>query len=118
MDAFDVHSCTQPFGPNQRVTIMEARIFQPTKTAMQSGHANTKNWVLEFAPESARGIDSLMGWTSSSDMNSQIQLRFSNKEAAAAFAEKHGLPYRVDEPKRRDTHKRAYADNYRYDKVK
>ena len=97
---------------------MEARIFRPSRTAMQSGHANTRNWVLEFAPESARGIDSLMGWTSSSDMNSQIRLNFSTKETAAAFAEKHGLPYRIDDPKPRTTHMRTYADNYRYDKVK
>ena len=97
---------------------MEARIYQPTKNAMQSGRANTKQWVLEFAPEAARGIDSLMGWTSSSDMNSQVELRFPNKEAAMAFADKHGLAYRVDEPKARALHKRAYADNYRFDKVK
>ena len=97
---------------------MEARIFRPAKNAMQSGRANTKHWVLEFAPETARGIDSLMGWTSSSDMNSQVELRFQSSEAAAAFAEKHGLPYRIDEPKARATHKRTYADNYRYDKVK
>ena len=96
---------------------MEARIYQPTKNAMQSGRANTKQWVLEFAPETARGIDSLMGWTSSSDMNSQIQLRFSGKEAATAFADKHGLAYSVDEPKARGLHKRTYADNYRFDKV-
>ena len=95
---------------------MEALIYKPAKTAMQSGLANSKQWVLEFAPEVARGIDSLMGWTSSSDMNSQVQVRFSTKEAAQAFAEKHGLPYRIDEPKQRQVQKRAYADNYRYNK--
>ncbi len=97
---------------------MEALIYQPAKTAMQSGRANTKQWVLEFLPEVARGIDSLMGWTSSSDMNSQVQVRFSTKEAAQAFAEKHGLPYRIDEPQRRHVQKRTYADNYRHNKVK
>ncbi len=97
---------------------MEARIYQPAKTAMQSGRANTKHWLLEFAPQTARGIDSLMGWTSSSDMDAQVQLRFPTRDAARAFAEKHRLPYRIDEPKQRRVHKRAYADNYRYDKVK
>ena len=96
---------------------MEARIYRPAKTAMQAGHANTRQWVLEFAPEAALSIDSLMGWTSSSDMNAQLQLRFPSREAACAFAQKHGLPYRVDEPAPRRLHKRAYADNYRYDKV-
>ena len=97
---------------------MEARIYRPAKTAMQSGRANTRHWVLEFAPEAARGIDSLMGWTSSSDMNAEVRLRFPSREAACAFAEKHGLLYRVDEPRSRRLHKRAYADNYRYDKVR
>ena len=49
---------------------MEALIYKPAKTAMQSGLANSKQWVLEFTPEVARGMDSMMGWTSSSDMNS------------------------------------------------
>ncbi|HWK40101.1 MAG TPA: NADH dehydrogenase ubiquinone Fe-S protein 4, partial [Hyphomicrobium sp.] len=29
---------------------MVARIFKPAKTAMQSGEARTKDWVLEYAP--------------------------------------------------------------------
>lgn len=42
---------------------MEARIYQPTKTAMQSGKANTRFWVLEFEPEECKKIEPLMGWT-------------------------------------------------------
>ena len=35
---------------------MRARIYQPAKTAMQSGTAKTTGWVLEFAPRlRARG---------------------------------------------------------------
>ena len=30
---------------------MHARIYKPSKTAMQSGQANTKAWVLDFEPE-------------------------------------------------------------------
>ena len=29
---------------------MRARIYKPAKTAMQSGEARTKEWVLEFEP--------------------------------------------------------------------
>ena len=46
---------------------MVARIYKPAKTAMQSGVARTKRWILEYAPENARQIDPLMGWTSSDD---------------------------------------------------
>ena len=31
---------------------MRARIYQPPKTAMQSGWAGTHEWVLEFEPSS------------------------------------------------------------------
>ncbi|MGB6589647.1 MAG: NADH dehydrogenase ubiquinone Fe-S protein 4, partial [Pseudolabrys sp.] len=29
---------------------MSARIYKPSKTAVQSGFANTKSWVLDFEP--------------------------------------------------------------------
>ncbi len=79
---------------------MLARIFQPAKTAMQSGQAK-RDWMLEFDQAQAKRIDPLMGWTGSGDMNGQVRLRFETKEAAVAYAEKHGLAYRVEEPKRR-----------------
>ena len=77
---------------------MRARIYQPAKNAMQSGRARTKQWLLEYEPESARETDPLMGWTSSDDMRQQIQLEFDTKEEAVAYAEKHAIPYQVFEP--------------------
>jgi hypothetical protein len=65
---------------------MRARIFKPAKSAMSSGTAKTREWVLEFVPASARSVDPLMGWTSSSDMNSQVRLRFDTLEAAREYA--------------------------------
>ena len=65
---------------------MRARIYQPAKTAMQSGTAKAKGWVLEFAPASAREVDPLMGWTSSDDTQAQVRLRFDTREAAEAYA--------------------------------
>ncbi len=31
---------------------MPARIYKPARTAMQSGKARTKQWLLEYEPES------------------------------------------------------------------
>ena len=42
---------------------MTARIYRPAKTAMQSGKASTKQWLLEFEHDRPREIDPLMGWT-------------------------------------------------------
>ncbi|WP_295808604.1 ETC complex I subunit [uncultured Nitratireductor sp.] len=95
---------------------MSARIFSPAKTAMQSGKAKTGLWVFEFDPEVPRKIDPLMGYTSSSDMNSQVRLTFETKEEAIAYAERSGIPFRVEEPHRPKRRKVSYADNFRYDR--
>lgn len=95
---------------------MSARIYRPSKTAMQSGRAKTHLWLLEFDPEMPRTIDPLMGWTSSRDMKSQIRLRFETKEEAIAYAEKHGIAYHVHEPQERTPRKIAYADNFKADR--
>ncbi|GLQ33831.1 NADH-ubiquinone oxidoreductase [Amylibacter marinus] len=93
---------------------MLARIYQPARNAMQSGTGKSKVWVLEYAPESARSLDPLMGWTGSDDMNSQVKLSFDTQEEAVTFAKSKGLAYRVDIPKTRKHVLRAggYGENF------
>ncbi|MEJ6390575.1 ETC complex I subunit [Gymnodinialimonas ulvae] len=93
---------------------MRARIFKPAKSAMSSGQAKTREWVLEYAPAEARSIDPLMGWTSSSDMNSQVRLRFDSCEAAQDYAKAHGIEAIVTKPKTRKPNVRpgGYGDNF------
>jgi antibiotic biosynthesis monooxygenase (ABM) superfamily enzyme len=93
---------------------MTARIFKPAKTAMQSGEARTKEWVLEFEPSSARDVDPLMGWTSSSDTQTQVRLEFETKEEAVAYATREGLAFTLTEPKPRKPIRKSYADNFRF----
>lgn len=97
---------------------MRARIYQPARTATQSGTAKTKSWRLEFAPDSARDVDPLMGWTSSSDMQSQVRLHFDTKEAALDYAREHNLDVTVTEPKTRKPNIRArgYGENFATDR--
>ncbi len=95
---------------------MSARIFSPAKTAMQSGKAKTGKWVLEFDPEQPRKIDPLMGYTSSGDMKSQIRLVFDTQDEAVAYARKHGITYRLQEPKTSKRRQISYAENFRYDR--
>ena len=94
---------------------MTARIYRPSKTAMQSGLGRTKEWVLQYEPSSRREIDPLMGWTSSSDTTAQISLRFASKEEAVAYATRNGIAFSVQEeqpPKK--FRKKSYADNFKY----
>ncbi len=95
---------------------MLARIYRPARTAMQSGKALTKRWVLEFEPETPRELDPLMGWTSSNDMRSQVLMEFDSSEEAVAFAEKHAIPYQVFEPHAGRPKSKSYSDNFRFDR--
>ena len=96
---------------------MAVRIFKPAKTAMQSGEARTKEWVLEFEPQSAPSVDPLMGWTSSSDMKSQVRLEFDTKDEAIAYATREGFAYTLSEPKPRKPIRKSYADNFRFGRI-
>ena len=71
----------------------KAKIFKPTKTAMQSGKRNTKNWLIEFDTLNT-GINPLMGWESSNDTMSEVKLKFSTKEQAISYAKKYNICFR------------------------
>ncbi|NWH07898.1 MAG: ETC complex I subunit [Alphaproteobacteria bacterium] len=96
---------------------MLARIYKPAKTAMQSGEARSRDWLLEFEPEQARVVEPMMGWTSSGDMlASQVRLFFDTREEAVAYAERNGIPYQVFEPHSRRPMPKAYGDNFKFNR--
>jgi len=97
---------------------MLVRIYQPARTAMQSGTAKTKGWVLEFPPSDAREVDPLMGWTSSGDTQSQVRLRFDTRKQAEDYARERGLEFVVQEPHRRavNVRPRGYGENFATDR--
>ena len=89
----------------------KAKIYKPSKTAMQSGHRKSKNWILEFDTLDTK-ISPLMGWESSLDTMSEIKLEFSTKEQAINYAEKNNIDYYVLEPKKRKLIIKSYSDNF------
>ena len=95
---------------------MAARIYKPAKTAMQSGTAKTREWVLDYEPEQPRAVEPLMGWTSSGDMRSQVKLRFQTKDEAVDYCERHGVDYQVAEPKPVARRTMSYADNFAFNR--
>jgi NADH dehydrogenase len=97
---------------------MRARIYQPAKTAMSSGMARTRRWVLDFGRDTPREIDPLMGWTSSADTQAQVRMTFPTREAAIDYAETHGIDAVVIEPRRRgcNVRLRGYGENFATDR--
>jgi hypothetical protein len=97
---------------------MRARIFKPAKTAMSSGTAKTRDWVLEFVSETPREIDPLTGWTGSRDMQAQVKLRFESQEEAEDYARDRGIEYVVLRPQGRKANLRSggYGENFATDR--
>jgi NADH dehydrogenase ubiquinone Fe-S protein 4 len=93
---------------------MTARIYKPARTAMQSGTAKTREWVLDYEPEQPREIEPLMGWTSSGDMRQQVRLNFDTAEEAIAYCERNGIAYQVSEPKVPAHRTMSYSDNFAF----
>ncbi|MGB0959540.1 MAG: ETC complex I subunit [Halocynthiibacter sp.] len=93
---------------------MQARIYQPARNAMQSGVGKTKTWILEFGQASSRAVDPLMGWTGSSDMQSQVKLTFDSKDAAIQYAKENGIVVQIHEPQKRKANIRSggYGENF------
>ena len=96
---------------------MAARIYKPSKDAMSSGLARTKLWLLEFDEAKALEIEPLMGWTTGGDPMRQVRLSFDSREEAVAYAEREGIPYRVEEPHEAKRRTMAYADNFKFNRT-
>jgi hypothetical protein len=96
----------------------QARILKPAKTAMSSGTAKTKQWILEYGQVTRRDPDPLMGWSSAADTLNEIRLHFATLEEAKAYADANGLDYSVEEPHAKRIKPKAYADNFRYDRLR
>jgi hypothetical protein len=84
---------------------------------MQSGRANSREWVMEFEPEVPERHDPLMGWISSSDTKGQVLLRFESEDEAIAYAKRQGYDYSLIEAQARHIKPKSYADNFRWNRV-
>ena len=78
---------------------------------MQSGRGKTKKWLLRFE-DIKSGINPLMGWESSTNTMSEINLEFSSQEDAIKYAKKNNISYELIETKERKVIKKSYANNF------
>ena len=89
----------------------KAKIYIPSKTAMQSGQAKNKLWVLEFIRENL-DKDFVMGWNSSIDTNKQVKIFFDTRDDAIKYAKKNNILFDSTEPQKRKMIIKSYADNF------
>jgi len=94
------------------------RVYQPRKTAMQSGRAKTRYWLVEFEPGAQLRNDPLMGWVGQGDTRNQLRMKFNTREEAVEFCEKNDLDYQLIEPRQRKIQHKSYSDNFRADRQK
>jgi hypothetical protein len=92
--------------------MVQARIYQPAKTAVQSGRFRTRNWIVEFEPRSRQEADRLIGWIGNGETERQLTLRFPTQEQAIAYCEKNGIEYTLSTPHARIVRPKSYADNF------
>jgi hypothetical protein len=76
----------------------KAVIHCPAPSPASSAWGRRPVWVLAFEPRAPLTVEPLMGWTSGTDMLRHVRLHFPSREAAIAYAERHGLAYEVREP--------------------
>ena len=92
---------------------MKVKIYQPVKSAMQSGKKNNKKWLVEpVAEKNEKSVNQLMGWVSGDNTQTQLHFGFSNKEEAIAFAKSQNFEYEISEPKTASIKKKSYAQNF------
>jgi hypothetical protein len=96
MAAIKSNRPTPTFGGSVFPSDAVTRIFRPARSAVTSGKARTKSWVLHFDRRTPPVIDPLMGWTGGDDTLTQVALTFPTREAAVTYAERQGLTFVIE----------------------
>ena len=87
-------------------------IYQPTKSAMQSGLSNTKKWCLINSEINESFLSSKFQWNGSTNPERKIDLFFSSLDEAKRFAKKNNYNFDIIMPKKRSVLKKTYAENF------
>lgn len=102
--------------PSEHVKTRRVRIHMPPKNAMQSGTNNIHRWQIEF-DNRERWENPLMGWASTGDPLSNLQIEFNSKEEAITHCEKNGLRWFIDaEEKPKKEKPKSYGINFAWNK--
>jgi len=102
--------------PEEHVKERRVRIFIPSKNSMQSGTNNIQSWRMEF-DNRERWENPLMGWASTGDPLSNMNVDFNSKEEAIEHCEKNGWRWFISsEEKPKKERVKNYGVNFSWDK--
>ena len=87
-------------------------IFQPSKSAMQSGIGKSDKWCLSNSVANQSFINSIFCWTGSSNSEKNLTLFFDSLESAVRYAESRKFDFEVIETKKRKIIKKSYSSNF------
>ncbi len=91
---------------------MKVKIYQPARSATQSGKAR-KKWIIKICEDkNIRHLDQLMKWTSVENTLSELDFEFNSKEDAINFAKEKNFDYTIIEPQKPTLKKKSYAENF------
>ena len=89
------------------------RITVPARNVMQSGTFTNRKYEMTWDTQE-RWENPLMGWGSSADPLSNMNIAFDTAEQAIAFAEKNGWKYYVHEPHKKRRPVKNYGANFHW----
>lgn len=92
---------------------MRVTIYQPAKTATQSGTRNASRWRMAFETDATPFIEPLMGWVGTKDTTQQIDLYFDSEEEACNYARHKGYEFHVKRKKPHVIPPKSYAENFK-----
>ncbi|CAL8108001.1 unnamed protein product [Calicophoron daubneyi] len=101
--------------PEEHQSGRRVRIFIPAKPATQSGTHGIHKWRIEF-DNRERWENPLMGWSSTGDPLSNMNVEFKTSQEAADFCDRQGWPCYIDEPNLPKLHLKSYGDNFSWNK--
>ena len=87
-------------------------IFQPTKSAMQSGLNNSKKWCLTNVETHKTFLNSVFCWTGTSNPEKNIQIFFDELDSAVRFAKSRGYFFEIIDTPKRKIIKKSYSNNF------
>ncbi|XP_012273322.1 NADH dehydrogenase [ubiquinone] iron-sulfur protein 4, mitochondrial [Orussus abietinus] len=101
--------------PEEHIKTRKVRIYQPAKSAMQSGTNNIDFWQIDFDTRE-RWENPLMGWCSTGDPMSNMKVDFQSPEEAIEHCQKMGWDYYIQKPNRSQPKPRTYGMNFSWNK--